>query len=62
MVLASFGKESGAWMTGNYTDDRRIAASSSPVVVDDGGVAVPHNRIHSPDERVEMASSENLVA
>ena len=59
-MLASFGRELVAWMTGNYTDDRRIAASSSLTAVDDVGGGVHHNRI--PDEELEMAVSENLPA
>lgn len=65
-MLASFGRELVAWMTGNYKADRRIAASSSLTGMDDVGVVgvvrVHHNHIHSPDEGLEMASSENLAA
>lgn len=58
-MLASFGRELVAWMTGNYTADRRIAASSSLAGVVGG---VHHNHIHTPDEELEMAVSENLPA
>ena len=59
-MLASFGRELVAWMTGNYTADRRIAASSS--LADVGVVGVHHNRIHILDGELEMASPENLAA
>ena len=61
-MLASFGRELVAWMTGNYTADRRIAASSSLVAGGDVVVGVHHNHIHSPVERLEIASSESPVA
>ena len=68
MASASFGRELVAWMTGNYKVDRRIAASSSSSSGVDGVVgvvddfAVHHNRIHSPDHRMETASSESPAA
>lgn len=59
-MKASFGRELAAWMTGNYTDDRSIAASSSSNADDD--VGVHHNCTHSPDGELGMASSESPAA
>ena len=44
-------------MADNYMDGHRISASSS-LNADD----VLHNRIHSPDDKPGMASSDSLVA
>jgi hypothetical protein len=48
-----------AWVTDNYMGDHKKAESL--LVAADDADSVRYNRIHRPDDRPEMASSESRV-